>query len=51
MTSGTDRASKVRALILGDTAVEFETALQDTREKAEVETVIISLTHFIKQSM
>jgi hypothetical protein len=31
MTGGTDRASTVRALVHGESAVAFETALQDAR--------------------
>jgi hypothetical protein len=31
MTGGTDRASTVRALVRGESAVAFETALQDAR--------------------
>jgi hypothetical protein len=36
MTGGTDRASTVRALVRGESAVAFETALQDART-AEVD--------------
>jgi hypothetical protein len=31
MTGGTDRASTVRALVRGESAVAFETALQDAK--------------------
>jgi hypothetical protein len=42
MTGGTDRASTVRALVRGESAVAFETALQDARVTAEGETVDIN---------
>jgi hypothetical protein len=42
---GTDRASTVRALVRGESAVAFETALQDYRVTAEGETVPISTEH------
>ena len=45
MTGGTDRASTVRALVRGESAVAFETALQDYRVTAEGETVPISTEH------
>ena len=45
MTGGTDRASTVRALVRGESAVAFETALQDCRVTAEGETVPISTEH------
>jgi hypothetical protein len=45
MTVGTDRASTVRALVRGESAVAFETALQDARVTAEGETVAISSDH------
>ena len=35
MTGGTDRASTVRALVHGESAVAFETALQDARTAEE----------------
>ena len=43
MTGGTDRASTVRALVRGESAVAFETALQDARTNEEGEMVTISL--------
>jgi hypothetical protein len=45
MTGGTDRASTVRALVRGESAVAFETVLQDYRVTAEGETVSISTEH------
>ena len=45
MTGGTDRASTVRALVRGESAVAFETALQDARTTEEGETTPISLEH------
>jgi hypothetical protein len=45
MTGGTDRASTVRALVRGKSAVAFETALQDARVTAQGETVPISSDH------
>jgi hypothetical protein len=35
MTGGTDRASTVRALVRGESTVEFQTALQDARVRAK----------------
>ena len=43
MTGGTDRASTVRALVRGESAVAFETALQDARTNEDGEMVTISL--------
>jgi len=45
MTGGTDRASTVRALVRGESAVAFETALQDARVTAEGETLTINTEH------
>jgi hypothetical protein len=45
MTGGTDRASTVRALMRGESAVAFETDLNDYRVTAEGETVPISTEH------
>jgi hypothetical protein len=42
MTGVTDRASIVRALVRGESAVAFETALKDPKVTAEGETVSIS---------
>jgi hypothetical protein len=39
MTGGTDRASTVRALVCGESAVAFETALQDARTEKTVKSV------------
>jgi hypothetical protein len=43
MTGGTDRASTVRALVRGESAVAFETSLQDARTTEDGEIVPISL--------
>jgi hypothetical protein len=45
MTSGTDRASTVRALVRGESAVALETALQDARVTTEGEIVPINSDH------
>jgi hypothetical protein len=45
MTGGTDRASTVRALVRGESAVAIKTALQDARVIAEGETVVINSDH------
>jgi hypothetical protein len=45
MNGDTDRASTVRALVRGESAVTFETAVQDYRVTAEDETVPISSDH------
>jgi hypothetical protein len=45
MTGGTDRASTVIALVRGESAVAFETALQDYRGTAEAETEPICTEH------
>jgi hypothetical protein len=45
MIWGTDRASTIRDLVRGETAVTFETALQDARVTAKGETVPISTEH------
>jgi hypothetical protein len=45
MTGGTDRASTVRALVRGESAVAFETSLQDSRTTDGGETVPISPNH------
>jgi methylmalonyl-CoA mutase N-terminal domain/subunit len=45
-----DRASTVRALIRGESAVEFETALQDVRLTTEGETVPIS-TDYVQEAL
>ena len=45
MTGGINRASTVRALVRGESAGSFETALQDARNTEEVETTPISLEH------
>jgi hypothetical protein len=45
MTGDTDRASTVRALVRGDSAVAFKIALQDARVTAEGETVPINTEH------
>ena len=45
MTGGTDRASTVRALVRGESAVAFETSLQDSRTTEGGETVPISPNH------
>jgi hypothetical protein len=50
MTGGTDRASTVRALVRGESAVAFETDLQDSRVTAEGETVTIS-TENLQESL
>jgi len=48
MTGGTDRASTVRALVRGESAVAFETALQDARTNEDGEMVTISLDSVTK---
>jgi predicted unusual protein kinase regulating ubiquinone biosynthesis (AarF/ABC1/UbiB family) len=48
MTGGIDRASTVRALVRGESAVAFETALQDARVTAEVEAVPICTEHVLE---
>jgi hypothetical protein len=45
MTGGTDRASTVRALVRGASAVAFETAPQDSSVTTEGETVAINSDH------
>jgi len=45
MAGGTESASTVRSLVRGESAVAFETALQDCRVTAEGETVPISTEH------
>jgi hypothetical protein len=45
MTGGTDRASTVRALVRGESAVAFKTSLQDYRTSEGGETVPISPDH------
>jgi hypothetical protein len=45
MTVGTDRASTVRALVHGESAAAFESALQDTRTAEEGQTSPISVQH------
>jgi hypothetical protein len=45
MTEGTDRASTVSALVRGESAVTFETAIQDTRGIEKGETVPIRSEH------
>ena len=45
MTGGTDRASTVRALVRGESAVAFETSLQELRTTTSGETVPISPDH------
>jgi len=48
MTGGTDRASTVRALVRGESAVAFETSLQDARTTEDGEMVPISLDNVNK---
>jgi hypothetical protein len=45
MTDGTDKVTTVRALVYEESAVAFETALQDARVTVEDETVPISIDH------
>jgi hypothetical protein len=45
MTGGTDMASTVRALVRGESAVAFETALQDARTAEEGQIKPISVKH------
>jgi hypothetical protein len=45
MTGDTDRSPTVRALVRGESTVQFETALKDYRVTAEGETVPISTEH------
>jgi hypothetical protein len=50
MTGGTDRASTVRALVHGESAVAFETALQDARIAEDGQISPISVEH-VNQSL
>ena len=50
MTGGTDRAATVRALVRGESAVAFETALQDARTAEEGQTSPISVD-YVNQSL
>ena len=45
MTGGTDRASTFRVYVREESAVSFETELQDARKSAEGEKVPISADH------
>jgi hypothetical protein len=45
MAGGTDTASTVRALVRGENAVAFETALQDARTAEEGQKSQISVKH------
>ena len=50
MTGGTDRAATVRALVRGESAVAFETALQDARTAEEGQISPISVD-YVNQSL
>jgi hypothetical protein len=50
MTGGTDRASTVRALVRGESAVVFETALQDARTGVDGQISPIRVEH-VNQSL
>ena len=45
MAGGTNRASTVRALVRGESAVAFETALQDSRTEEGGQASPISIEH------